>query len=1017
MPARPSTRSESVTPAERARLAALERYHVLDTEAEQGFDELAQLAAHLCETPISLVTLVDADRLWFKSHRGLDLAEADRHIAFCDYVVQTGRVFVVNDASVDPRFADDPVVMGPPHIRFYAGAPLITPDGHVLGTLCVLDIVPRVLTPRQLELLTALAHQTMTQLEHRRQAEALAAEVARNEMAQGELARTRRVLDGVLDHTDVMVYAKDLDGRYLMVNQSFARVAGLAVEDILGRSDYDLFDESMAETYRAHDLQVALGGEQQVFEEKATRLDGSEHLSLSTKFALFDDDGQVYAVGGVSTDVTELTAARLGMAQSEQRWRALVEHSPVSVAVYGTSDLLFRYANPHAARLYGVDHPADLVGRSYLDVILPEFRDSFAKSLLQMIRGERAMGMDVRIVGFDGVVRDVEVNAGPITYDGQPAIQVELRDIATRVAADAAVRASEARYRAVFDSAPVGVVEALLDGSFVAVNPRFCSMLGYLPGELLGRSMASVTDDAYVAEQSERRRAMIANGEGYTARRVLLRKDGTELPVLVSLGAIKGADGQTERLIGMVVDVSAQAAADLALSDAHAELAQQKQFVEAVLESVSAGVLACDADENIVLRNAAHRRVTGPSTGNVSASGLAGQLQMIEQDGALLSPDNSPLHQAIGGAELIDVPLRIGQVDGQLYDLLVTARRILDPAGNLLGAVSTFTDVTGEREVQSRLRASASFHDAVLAASPDLIFIVDPVTHATIWASRNLIDLLGYTDAQVIDLGENVIAAVVHPDDVVRMRAANEAARGLAAGEVLQIRYRALHADGSYRWLSRRITPFTRDDDGNVSEILGVARDVTDVVEIEDRLRAAALHDALTGLANRTLLNDRLRSALTRSTRTGHELAVLFCDLDGFKAVNDTGGHAAGDVVLQVTAQRLRTTSRAEDSIARVGGDEFVVIVEPAYRHGISDEAEAVDVRADALSVARRIERAVSQPILVDGRSFVVTASIGLTFAASDSDPDVVLRNADSAMYQAKRAGKNRCEVFDGSVG
>ena len=118
------------------------------------------------------------------------------------------------------------------HVRFYVGVPLVSNStGHVLGTLCVLDTVPRELTDQQLvTMLTALGDQTMTQLEHRRQAEALVAEVAAHEVDRQRLAETRRVLDGILDHTDVMVYAKDLDGRYLLANESFARVAGRTVE-------------------------------------------------------------------------------------------------------------------------------------------------------------------------------------------------------------------------------------------------------------------------------------------------------------------------------------------------------------------------------------------------------------------------------------------------------------------------------------------------------------------------------------------------------------------------------------------------------------------------------------------------------------------------------------------------------------------------------------------------------------------------------------------------------------------
>ncbi len=154
---------------ERARLAALARYQVLDTEAEAEFDQLTALAAYVCRTPIALVSLIDEDRQWFKSKLGLDICSTDREIAFCDYAVRSGEMVVIPDALADPRFATNPLVLGEPYVRAYAGAPLITPDGHVLGTLCVLDTVARELSVEQLTLLASLADQAMIQLEHRRQ--------------------------------------------------------------------------------------------------------------------------------------------------------------------------------------------------------------------------------------------------------------------------------------------------------------------------------------------------------------------------------------------------------------------------------------------------------------------------------------------------------------------------------------------------------------------------------------------------------------------------------------------------------------------------------------------------------------------------------------------------------------------------------------------------------------------------------------------------------------------------------
>lgn len=160
--------SAPLLPNEEARLASLESYKILDTAAEAEYDNLCRLAAVICETPIALISLVDRDRQWFKASVGLDDRETPREIAFCAHAIWQDRVFEIPDAVLDERFKDNPLVEGNPHIRFYAGMPLVNPQGHALGTLCAIDQVPRRLTPFQTEALEILSRQVVTHLELRR---------------------------------------------------------------------------------------------------------------------------------------------------------------------------------------------------------------------------------------------------------------------------------------------------------------------------------------------------------------------------------------------------------------------------------------------------------------------------------------------------------------------------------------------------------------------------------------------------------------------------------------------------------------------------------------------------------------------------------------------------------------------------------------------------------------------------------------------------------------------------------
>jgi two-component system cell cycle sensor histidine kinase/response regulator CckA len=187
---------------ESRRLKVLWQYDILDTVPEEVFDDLTELAARICEAPIALISLVDEDRQWFKSKIGVTVTETSRDISFCAHAIKQQELFIIPDATKDLRFSNNPLVISDPKIRFYAGAPLITPDGQALGTLCVIDKVPRELRLEQQQALRVLARHVMTQLELRRHSKELneahkAKEATKEELdkVQAENAKLKREIE------------------------------------------------------------------------------------------------------------------------------------------------------------------------------------------------------------------------------------------------------------------------------------------------------------------------------------------------------------------------------------------------------------------------------------------------------------------------------------------------------------------------------------------------------------------------------------------------------------------------------------------------------------------------------------------------------------------------------------------------------------------------------------------------------------------------------------------------------
>jgi diguanylate cyclase (GGDEF)-like protein/PAS domain S-box-containing protein len=337
-----------------------------------------------------------------------------------------------------------------------------------------------------------------------------------------------------------------------------------------------------------------------------------------------------------------------------------------------------------------------------------------------------------------------------------------------------------------------------------------------------------------------------------------------------------------------------------------------------------------------------------------------------------------------------DFPLR--RKDGSIFHALVTDTPVQGVDGELIGIIGVSTDITARKAAEQQARRLA----AIVESCADAIFSADLDGIITSW-NQGAVDLYGCTVDEAIGKHVRQLAPPELVSEVTSVLAS--AARGQTTSGMETVRWRK---DGTRVDVSLTVSP-VRDESGVVMGSSAIVRDVSGCRALQRDIERQVLYDRLTGLPNRAVLDDRLSHAVHRSDGASTALAVMFVDLDHFKNLNNAAGHATGDLVLVEVAKRLTAAVRPGDTIARFGGDEFVVICEGADA-------------AVAERVAKRALEALHEPIEVDGDRMYVTASVGIA-TAPPLDAERLIRRADAAMYDAKSRGGARASLFDESLG
>jgi diguanylate cyclase (GGDEF)-like protein/PAS domain S-box-containing protein len=540
--------------------------------------------------------------------------------------------------------------------------------------------------------------------------------------------------------------------------------------------------------------------------------------------------------------------------------------------------------------------------------------------------------------------------------------------------------ALNASLRAIVETSPLAIYSVTPEGIVTLWNPAAEKMFGLTEAEVLGQ-ISPFSSGTPAGSILELRRRVLA---GETLHGVEIHWKPVEgEPIDVSVAAAP-LDGQAGAVVGVLVTCS-----DITnIKATSRKLDEQLRFTQELLEVIPNPIFYKGRDGKYLGFNRAWEQFFG----------LARDEWVGKTYGEVFSHEPLELIAAEDAGILAGEPIakEVRLVDGKGTErqMMKHISRFTSADGDAAGIIGVLTDITDLKEVANALEVTEGRFRALTESAMDIVTVLD--RHAIIrYQSPSVTHLLGVDPADMIGRCQYDF---VHHDDVDRLRSAFEA---LVDGEVMTrpVEFRVRAVSGGWRSLES-----IGKNCLEVPAVQGVivnTRDVSERRVIQEHIQHLAFHDALTGLPNRSLMQDRISQAIARAERSVHKFAVMFIDIDNFKNINDTLGHDAGDELLCEVARRFGRAVRARDTIARQGGDEFIVLL------------DQLDGQQGATRVAQKILDALRAPFVINQSDQHVSGSIGVAvFPEDGADAATLLKNADTAMFHSKALGKNTYQFF-----
>jgi PAS domain S-box-containing protein len=548
------------------RLKALKEYSIMDSLPEKEYDSITQLASYICGTPIALVSLLDKERQWFKSSVGLEVAETPRHLSFCQYAIMGNEVYEVNNAKENEAFANNPLVTGNPNIRFYAGAPLKDENGFNLGSLCVIDTEPRILTNEQKNALKLLANQVVLLLDLRKK--------------NTNFIKSQKEFQNFIELSKDLVCIANVDGFFYKVNPAFTDVLGYSEEELVGKPFIDfIHPEDLDNTYK--EVEKLSNGHKTISFENRYRCKTGDYVLLSWNTSPDPDTGNLYCI---ARDVTKEKEAELNLINSNK----LLDESQ-SIAKIGswkfdliTNNLI--WSKGHYQIFDLEELPSDELFEAYRSRIHPDDLLNLDKAL----ENTRTKGVDLyynhRLIFSDESIKYVVGIGKPYKNESGEIIGIQgtVQDITEKTVAKQKIEEKAKEINDIKSALDEAAIVAITDqrGVFSYVNENFCAVSKYSKDELLGFDQQIISAGYHSIEFRRDVFGTIANGNVWKGEVMNRAKDGSFYWENTTIVPFLNEKGKPYQYIAISTDITQEKLAKENLNSALVDLEKKNKELD-----------------------------------------------------------------------------------------------------------------------------------------------------------------------------------------------------------------------------------------------------------------------------------------------------------------------------------------------------------------------------------------------------------------------------------------------------